>query len=469
MKFHLKNIGLIDDATIELSDITCICGLNNTGKTYVTYAIYGFLHSFDLLARRVLIERLMGLGSSYDKIELTSVFDGGVKSFLKKMSHIYMSDLPDVFGTRNIISENSYFEASMSNVEFEYESFEMQRLLAPRNKTKTGASQAVNIVKLPGETTINFVVDASEESHSNIDKRNFLSFIVETLVAEVVSKVSPTVYIASAERTGAAIFRDELDFAKLRLFDLLKNRSERGEKENLTKALMNEALGGNYSYAWPIEHNVDFVRQIEKFYKEVGEIAHSNPRVIEMFENIIGGCYKVVKDVLVYQSNGKGKPKFAMSESSSSVRALLDIGFYIRCKLKRGDILIIDEPELNLHPKNQRRLARLLAYLSNVGVKVFITTHSDFIIKELNILLMFKGKGDAGAKLAQKYGYEECEFLNHDDISVYTTANLKVSRKNINTLEKAVVSEEFGIELPTFDNSITEMAEIQSELYFGVE
>ena len=46
-------------------------------------------------------------------------------------------------------------------------------------------------------------------------------------------------------------------------------------------------------------------------------------------------------------------------------------------------MLFIDEPELNLHPGNQRRIARLFARLSKLGIKVFITTHSDYIIKEL--------------------------------------------------------------------------------------
>ena len=49
---------------------------------------------------------------------------------------------------------------------------------------------------------------------------------------------------------------------------------------------------------------------------------------------------------------------------------------------------MVDEPELNLHPANQRRIARLFACLVNLGVKVFITTHSDYIVKELNTLIM---------------------------------------------------------------------------------
>ncbi|PJG36276.1 hypothetical protein CGZ54_29350 [Enterobacter hormaechei] len=157
-----------------------------------------------------------------------------------------------------------------------------------------------------------------------------------------------------------------------------------------------------------------------------------------------------------------------MSESSSSVRALLDIGFYIRCKLKRGDILMIDEPELNLHPKNQRLVARLLAALVNCGVKVFITTHSDYIIKELNILMMLKSSSQSDI-VAKKYGYSSSEFVDYNSMSVYVTGKKKISRRTINTLEKAKITKEFGIELPTFDNSIEEMADIQSDLFFGGE
>jgi predicted ATPase len=43
VNFKLKNIGLIENSNISLNDITLICGQNNTGKTYITYSIYGFL------------------------------------------------------------------------------------------------------------------------------------------------------------------------------------------------------------------------------------------------------------------------------------------------------------------------------------------------------------------------------------------------------------------------------------------
>lgn len=460
MKFKIKNIGLIDETEIDISDITCVCGMNNTGKTYVTYAIYGFLAHFANLSRSVIIKRLINTGIRDGSINLDKVFSGGVNGFLDDMSSIYMDVLPDVFGSRNIITSKSELSVEINDADFDYLSFEMQRLVNPRSRARDGA---VNIVKLPGSNIIEFVVEST--IIEKLEIRSFAAFITESLVSNVISKISPTVYVASAERTGAAIFRDELDFAKLRLFDLLKSKNE---KKDISDALISEAFGGNYSYAWPIEHNVDFVRKIESIYKDSSELCNLNPDIIEKFENIIGGSYKVVKDVLVYQSNSSGKPRFAMSESSSSVRALLDIGFYIRCKLKRGDILMIDEPELNLHPKNQRLVARLLAALVNCGVKVFITTHSDYIIKELNILMMLKSSSQSDI-VAKKYGYSSSEFVDYNSMSVYVTGKKKISRRTINTLEKAKITKEFGIELPTFDNSIEEMADIQSDLFFGGE
>ncbi|EPW1189403.1 TPA: hypothetical protein R4984_001675, partial [Campylobacter jejuni] len=43
MKVKLKNVGMLDEAEFEVGNITLICGENNTGKTYATYSLYGYL------------------------------------------------------------------------------------------------------------------------------------------------------------------------------------------------------------------------------------------------------------------------------------------------------------------------------------------------------------------------------------------------------------------------------------------
>ena len=43
MDISIKNLGAISEANFTVGDLTVICGKNNTGKTYLTYAVYGFL------------------------------------------------------------------------------------------------------------------------------------------------------------------------------------------------------------------------------------------------------------------------------------------------------------------------------------------------------------------------------------------------------------------------------------------
>ena len=51
LTIKLKNIGILKQAEFLLGDLTIICGKNNTGKTYATYALYGFLQSWRKLIR----------------------------------------------------------------------------------------------------------------------------------------------------------------------------------------------------------------------------------------------------------------------------------------------------------------------------------------------------------------------------------------------------------------------------------
>ena len=53
MRFRFRNIGPIDNAELELGDLTLIAGRNNTGKTYIVYTLYGFLRNWrNLVTRR---------------------------------------------------------------------------------------------------------------------------------------------------------------------------------------------------------------------------------------------------------------------------------------------------------------------------------------------------------------------------------------------------------------------------------
>ena len=164
-----------------------------------------------------------------------------------------------------------------------------------------------------------------------------------------------------------------------------------------------------------------------------------------------------------------------MDESSSSVRSLLDIGFYLKHIAKKGDLLMIDEPELNLHPENQRRVARLIAKLVNYGIKIFITTHSDYIVKELNTLIMLNSDKPHIKEIAVQEGYQSNELLNPSKIRAYIAKedliqlNGKSRRTRCQTLVLASIDPELGIEISSFDTEIDKMNRIQESIVYGEE
>lgn len=57
---------------------------------------------------------------------------------------------------------------------------------------------------------------------------------------------------------------------------------------------------------------------------------------------------------------------------------------------KEGDLLIIEHPENNLHPKFCSLLGRMFAILAEAGVQLFIETHSDHVINGIRVAVKQK-------------------------------------------------------------------------------
>ena len=72
-----------------------------------------------------------------------------------------------------------------------------------------------------------------------------------------------------------------------------------------------------------------------------------------------------------------------LMNASSMVSELAPVVLYLRHVVKPGEVLIIEEPESNLHPSMQVELVRQLAAVVNSGVRIMLTTHSEWILDEL--------------------------------------------------------------------------------------
>ena len=115
----------------------------------------------------------------------------------------------------------------------------------------------------------------------------------------------------------------------------------------------------------------------------------------------------------------RGQPetgRFPVDRTSSMVSELAPVVLFLKYLVWPGGLVILEEPESHLHPASQRQMARAMVRLVNAGVKVIITTHSDYFVGQINNLLKLSHASD---RKIRKEGYAPEDCLKPDDLSAY--------------------------------------------------
>ena len=105
---------------------------------------------------------------------------------------------------------------------------------------------------------------------------------------------------------------------------------------------------------------------------------------------------------VLLKSSDAGYPTFAyrpegwkddmpLMRASSMVSELAPVVLYLRHIVRPGDVLIIEEPEAHLHPAMQTAFARELARLVRAGVRIVMTTHSEWFLEQIGNLVRLSG------------------------------------------------------------------------------
>lgn len=450
MEITLQNLGALEYANFSLGDLTIICGKNNTGKTYAAYSLFGFLEYWRTNKIRLPIEEEIEKLLQTGKCEIDLSADKfNIQKILLACSKQYTKNLSTTFSCKK-----EFFSASSFEINFEkkmnLDTHSDYMLVSNKCPLINLSKRSPNLLQLNIFQKDNDIICSSLDIIENVS-----SYIISMLYG----KLFPNCFILSTERTGITTFLKELDFARNKLLEELSENPDE-------KKILFFNVKKDYSSA--INFNIEFVRNIKSVVNLTSFLSKEHQDILEYFDEIANGKYEVNEIGERYFVPSKPKKTLSMHQSSSSVRALSDLGFYLRHMAQKGDLLIIDEPELNLHPENQRKIARLFAQLVNIGIKVFITTHSDYIIRELNTLIMLNSDKPHIKKIQKEEKYSSSELLDFSKVKVYVAEQGKIpakSRKG-NTLIKAPIDEQ-GIEVKSFDDTIEKINQIQEAIVWG--
>lgn len=455
LEVSFKNLGSIKNGTVKLNKLTILAGENNTGKTYASYAIYG------------LLKHLANVEGTYPTIDSADLdnegeikvdFNDYLENYDERISAInkeFSSDLYKIFGT----NQNA-FQKSLVEVNLDKESFKNYVMNTGfKGGTTFGNflfAFEVNKEQGNAQAVISYFYKDDGERFSN----PFVKMLMKSDLDDFLfNHFKNDVFILPAERSGLNLFYKELNANRNELvhkigIDMLNEPEQ--FKSHLNKVIT--------AYSTPISDYITFLNRLERYSNVESEF---KDLASELQSSIIKGSYVIENQNIVYQQmNDKGKASKSKNEgiqlhvASSTAKTLFGLVFYLSYMAEKGQTLIIDEPELNLHPDNQRKMARILAKLANRGINVLISTHSDYIIKEFNNLLMLGKDFPDKIELMEKYKYSESEILKQEDISPYVFIDNKIKPMEIDDLE--------GIIAETFDDVINQYNDSVDEIYLAI-
>ncbi|MDD9859853.1 MAG: AAA family ATPase [Nitrospira sp.] len=449
MKFHFENIGPIKKADLELGDLTIIAGRNNTGKTYLVYTLYGFLNGrVSLGTEHLRVIQSVDVKQVGKKLREKGQYKCKITpDALRAELDAVLSLLARQFSGRHIASifssPPSNFRRSSIKVTFDGSDFEVVDSAEPD-------SEGENIsIEYNGKNLI-----FSKKPFEKIPLRHMNWQVSFSYIWFLLGQI-PTPFILSAERFGISLFYKELDFTKNRLVEILQKM---GTDKNKGRAHFSPFmfLDRHASrYALPIKDNIDYTRSISDLVKGKGPM--QDAKLDDDVKNIMGGYYQSDENEIRFVFGSRKNRRFdlPLHLASSSARGLSDLYFYLRHKAEKNQLLIIDEPESHLDTGNQIMLARMLAHFVHAGIKVLITTHSDYLIKEINNLVMLSSEFEGKEKFLKEHGYDKREFLCRESLRCYVAEDGQLTRCRV---------DKFGAYMPVFDEKINAINKVSNAL-----
>lgn len=450
MKIQVENLGTIQKGEIDLDkNLVIFAGPNNSGKSYMTYLIYGLYrittyHPNNMLFKeyRKRVKNILEksqiwkgiLNETGISMNRRQFFNENVQIYVAVLKALLMESLSEVFASRDLSPKIDLFRLKP-----------LKEIISTVQKERKAIEKIGNItyaIKIKDDL---LEITSPEHSNENIEmlKRFVTGFLIRINKANV--------YFFPAERTAINMVAKEIVKKKSVDRDEIARRMLVGEE---IEEIINE-IKENFVPRYPLAIS-DYLYSVYDLEETVKQPETKYADLANETENILKGKVSVSQFGSIEFTPENSIQKLPLHLSSSLVKSLSTLVFYFRHLAKDRDIIIIDEPELNLHPDNQSKVARLLAKAANRGFQIIMSTHSDYIIREFNNLIMLHKQSETTAELKKRYSYQEDEILDFKQVGVYLFEQSGV---------KEVKSTEKGFSIKTIDRVITEQNIASQDIY----
>ena len=443
-------LGPIRKAVVDLQKpFTLFCGPNSTGKTYMSYLLYAINEDsdyddskgLDKIAKQILSEQQFVL-----RRELIDEYIGDLAKGMK-------SKLGSIFGIGDSMVEKlfSQFELTLSLSDNEFEKIVSHpcRLVSGNNDAEVVLEKDADsdVVRYQANIKAQNII---RDSLMNI--RFMLSHYFRILCFGNIGGVR----MLTVERNSIYTFKTELSLSRNELIDRIQQKSVQSELD-----IFDIVNSSSRRYPLAVRSSLRIANDLENVQKFNGPYYQFAEQIEE---GILHGEVKITRNGDVeFISEKAGRSKhLPIHMASSIVKTMSSLVIYLKHIARKGDLLIIDEPEMNFHPDVQIALVRIFSMLSKMGLRLIVSTHSDFMVREVNNLIMAGSLYHHDAQLINEMGYKE-EMLMNKETVVVKYFNYGKSKRFLDVVDVKVENDGFAVE--SIDNTINSQNKITETLY----
>lgn len=391
----ITNLGPIKEANVDFNKLNIFFGPNNSGKTYLSYAIYGIVkhvcehNNYDL--SNYLDTQINEQYISSHIIDKSNLYNSLIRQIKKDLTTNFQTILEKTFG------QNTFDKSTLSlNTDDIKKLFMIDTELAHKQSKLTRFKGDVYSLSYSPETmTIKtdkspffFWSDHTEGDQNlkiDLSKKDTAFLLSQYIKNSLLIKVVHNLYIP-AERNGANVFRDEINKKRSNIISFY---SEESSADNEKKKVENNTP----KYPMPISDYLVFLNNLDSANDFFEYPLESNGYSKKYIQKVLRGKYVLdqknqltFRELLTKKDTSKLRYKreqIPFNITSSSIKSLYGFSDYINFYSQPNDIVFIDEPEMNLDPQKQVDLASLLAKMAENNISLFVSTHSDYIFRKL--------------------------------------------------------------------------------------
>ena len=437
MRIQLENIGKIHQSQIDLNGITAIAGENNTGKSTVGKALFCIFNSFYHLNQKIrLARREMIAKAVYDSFNKFnsdtgySIYSTNVADAILQNKNQYLIEGQEQALT-NLLRYNLYDSWTVTRANAPVITLELVQNMSGRIK---------QVLDIPEEQTFIRVLENTLKQEFSSKVMNFHHSHDIGKIALQIKNKTLQMYIKNNKITQAknllelqtqAIYLDdpfvldELELKSQGLFGEQMQYSDsvthRGHLKNLLKA---EITSQNVETAMK---QIVADTKLKKILTKINSVCDFD---MKKADDALADSFVFLEGThqLSAENISTGLKTFII------LKRLLYTGY-----LEENGLIILDEPEVHLHPQWQILFAEIIVLLQKeFGMHILLTTHSPYFLRAIEVY-------SAKYHIADKCKYYLADIKNGDaffeDVTTQTNKIYKKLVLPFENLQRTIYSE----------------------------